>query len=365
MITLSLRVLIRPVPVQVPQVNSCTRMLLGNFIQRFHKRTKDNKKQATIATMKAKSNIPSSRHVRKEKSTRRSHVGPLIHHSELRKKDILLGRGISRFKHPGNIAYRALIDSRLGCYLKGDRTVKSRVVLDIINELKRNNCRFLQKHKDGEWQEVDFGVAREKVGHSIRDTFKMEGRFGFQDKKFQIFDQNATFGRIFDYITENYAMIALELSQGGGGLTDTRNLTWPGKHVSKCAFAEEEDSVPETISEKDDDSSMSVGSVSDANDRDLTQDDSRHQVHHKKTATPMLSSTRRECFVQNYISKLNEEVKRFEQLDNLDFQRDTTMNFFLTSMASIEDWVDLNTSCSERPDDDWSKYLQGLTGLSL
>lgn len=314
--------------------------------------------------MKAKSNISSSRRARKEKLTRRSHVGPLIHDSELRTKDVLLGRGISRFKHPGNIAYRALVDSRLACYLNGDRTVKSGVVSDIIKEIKSNNCRFLQKRKDGEWQEVDLGVAREKVGHSIRDTFKMEGRLGFQDRMIHIFDHTASFGQIFDYITDNYAMIALELSRRGD-LTNTSKSMRPGKHPLKCPVAEE-DTVPETISEKDDDSSMSTGSDSDVNESDVLQDEvSRHPVQHETTATLSLSTTRRETFVRNYISKLNEEAKHLEQLDNLDYQRDTAVKFFLTSMASIDDWVDLDTACSERPDDNWSHYMQGLTTLCL
>jgi hypothetical protein len=303
-------------------------------------------------TTKAKSNIPSSWHARREKSTRRSQVGPSIKNSDLRKTDILLGRGLSRFKHPGNVAYRALIDSRLECYFNGDRTVKSGVVLDIVRELKSNDCRFLQKDKGGAWQEVDLRVAREKVGHSIRDTFKMEGRFDFQDKMVQIFDHTAQFGQIFDYIVDNYAMIVLELSRRGGFINKQKSAL-PEKNALECAFPEE-GTVPKTMSEKEDDSLMSTGSdCSDDNVSDILQDDSRHQERHENTPSPMTSSTR-DSLVRNFISRLNEEAKQLEQLDNLDYQRDTTVTLFLTSMASrIEDWIDLDTVCSEGPDDDW------------
>lgn len=187
---------------------------------------------------------------------------PLIPLNQLTKLDILLGRGKERFKQMGNIAYRAFISSRRGWYYSLDRTGKSRMVLEIVDEIQGNGGRFLKNmgnflSQGPVFQEVPLQVAREKVGHSIRDGVKAMHSYPFEVEMNDIFDEQCSFGDIFSYVIGNYETIVKQLRQQEGNA----QRYYSKKSQQVCSY-DEEDRVPETISEPDNVSSTGTKTIS-------------------------------------------------------------------------------------------------------
>jgi len=121
--------------------------------------------------------------------------------------DVLCGRGMgSRFTHPGNQRFRAFCAARLEEYTTAPRrAMKTRIVKEIVRQVHDNGGRFLvfgsNQHRGGDsseetenedadkpkknrktskkkssvanaccWYQATYEVAREKVGHTLRDA---------------------------------------------------------------------------------------------------------------------------------------------------------------------------------------------------
>jgi len=88
--------------------------------------------------------------------------------------DILLGKERASFNHSGNKRFRVIINQNLDRYMTvPTKTIKSRLIRDIYDEMKKTGFRFFKKdnHTDT-WHEINDQLAREKVSHALRDRVK-------------------------------------------------------------------------------------------------------------------------------------------------------------------------------------------------
>jgi len=84
--------------------------------------------------------------------------------------DVCSGRGKRNWNHPGNIAFRDLIQSNVYPYIHAEtKNDKTAIVCRIVDDLRNEGCRFLQKNKAGCWYDIGEAKVRDKVGHSLRD----------------------------------------------------------------------------------------------------------------------------------------------------------------------------------------------------
>lgn len=90
--------------------------------------------------------------------------------------DILLGRGKTSFNNKGNRSFRVFVGLHLRSYMEANsRLEKTKVVNFVCQEIIDSGGRFL-KNKDNDpdvWIQVSQKVAREKVGHALRDAVTM------------------------------------------------------------------------------------------------------------------------------------------------------------------------------------------------
>jgi len=99
----------------------------------------------------------------------------LIPHS----KDILLGRGRPYQLYPGNLALGDMINLNKAQYAISKKMDKKTITAEIVTNIHNSGGRFLKrdycpKHKNIDWEEVDFETARLKVSHSFRTTTKSQ-----------------------------------------------------------------------------------------------------------------------------------------------------------------------------------------------
>jgi len=92
--------------------------------------------------------------------------------------DILLGRGKTSFNHVGNRRFRVFIDIHLQRYMDAQsRMEKTLVVNSVVEAIQDGGGRFLkQDTKTKKWHKVSAKMAREKVGHALRDGVGMQMR---------------------------------------------------------------------------------------------------------------------------------------------------------------------------------------------
>jgi hypothetical protein len=99
--------------------------------------------------------------------------GPKIFVEEVEETDVLLGKQRDAFNHVGNRNFRDLIHENWERYnnSKG-RCERTAIVVQIVRFLREEKqVRFLKKDASkGQWFIVHDSVAREKVGHAIRDA---------------------------------------------------------------------------------------------------------------------------------------------------------------------------------------------------
>jgi hypothetical protein len=103
-------------------------------------------------------------------------LGLKVPKEEIKRHDVLLGRSQLSARHTGNIAFRALIDSRLRLYSEATtKSSKTHIVVMVTNCVYESGGRFLflEDQSLGLWAEVDRRYAREKVGNSLRDGVKV------------------------------------------------------------------------------------------------------------------------------------------------------------------------------------------------
>jgi hypothetical protein len=95
------------------------------------------------------------------------------------KHDIMCGRGADIYCHPGNMAFRNVINHNLHRYwATRSKLEKSQVVVEILHVLRSEPVKFIRfdKHKQ-RWYTLGDEDAKRKIGQSIRDiTHQLEPR---------------------------------------------------------------------------------------------------------------------------------------------------------------------------------------------
>jgi hypothetical protein len=86
---------------------------------------------------------------------------------------ILLGRGPTRYLHPGNVTFRDLVKSFATYYsVEACKADKMLVIREIFSILLNAGYRFLYQSnaKGGDWIECTTEMAMRKIQHTLRDT---------------------------------------------------------------------------------------------------------------------------------------------------------------------------------------------------
>lgn len=87
--------------------------------------------------------------------------------------DVLFHRGKSCQYHPGNVAFRGMLESKKRQHLAANQTMKKEIAWEIMAEVERRKGRFLSWDKSGWWVEFnDRTEVRHKVATSLRDFNK-------------------------------------------------------------------------------------------------------------------------------------------------------------------------------------------------
>lgn len=96
---------------------------------------------------------------------------PLPDPFEPRDQDVCCGRGKRNWNHTGNIQFRNLIQSNVDAYISAPtKTDKTSVVMGIVDQVRKGGSLFVKQDEDtGRWYDIGDSLAREKVGHSLRD----------------------------------------------------------------------------------------------------------------------------------------------------------------------------------------------------
>jgi hypothetical protein len=82
--------------------------------------------------------------------------------------DIICGRG-KNSSHPGNIRFNELVSSKKAAYQQApSREEKTKITLDILQQLQNESCRFVLKDETNVWSVVHETYAKEKISHSLR-----------------------------------------------------------------------------------------------------------------------------------------------------------------------------------------------------
>jgi hypothetical protein len=92
--------------------------------------------------------------------------------SQVRENDVIFERGGFSVKHPGNKAYRAIIDEIRPVYKStNSRKRKSELVDSIINFImKKHDGRFLVRDNDKtQWTTIGISLVRLKISQALRD----------------------------------------------------------------------------------------------------------------------------------------------------------------------------------------------------
>lgn len=83
--------------------------------------------------------------------------------SNFTETDVLFGRGRAIEKHPGNRAFRLYIQQYSDEYSKASRAVKSYMLSDILESVKRRGVRMFKFSEGGIWQQADDKEMKLKV----------------------------------------------------------------------------------------------------------------------------------------------------------------------------------------------------------
>lgn len=83
--------------------------------------------------------------------------------------DILCGKDKTYGKHPGNQAYRRMIEDRATSYaIENSKQIKMNVTKEIVATLQNAGARFLRKTHSCKWEEISNQQARDKTSHALR-----------------------------------------------------------------------------------------------------------------------------------------------------------------------------------------------------
>lgn len=132
--------------------------------------------------------------------------------------DVILARGRGAFSHPGNKRFRKIMSARLEAYSKATtKKSKSRVVSEIIFQVRMYGDFVKQDPKTGAFDIVSDRMAREKVGQGLRDALHNEYKSSTRAKKrkrvaaqqvqdtfmYNVISQNAEVTEIIAAVTEH------------------------------------------------------------------------------------------------------------------------------------------------------------------
>lgn len=92
--------------------------------------------------------------------------------------DVVCGRGKGSYNRIGNKKFRELVTSYIPAYLKArTKFDKSTILHEIIDKVRAKHnpdtgrpANFVKFHKKTGWTEIGEGLAREKVGHAMREA---------------------------------------------------------------------------------------------------------------------------------------------------------------------------------------------------
>jgi hypothetical protein len=88
--------------------------------------------------------------------------------------DVVLGRGKGSYNAPGCKKLRAIIRESVPEYLaarsKFDKTTVLSRIVDTVQSQNNYTAKFVKKDVNGMWCEISNDQAREKVGHTMRET---------------------------------------------------------------------------------------------------------------------------------------------------------------------------------------------------
>ena len=93
--------------------------------------------------------------------------------------DVIVNRGKHSYNHIGNRRYRLTIEMNTDRYSKAATKLdKSIVVNEIVDTFRSGSGGggFVKKTQDGQWVEIGDQLAREKVGHALRDSIQARQR---------------------------------------------------------------------------------------------------------------------------------------------------------------------------------------------
>jgi len=85
---------------------------------------------------------------------------------------LISGKG--SYNKPGNKRFREIvkhyIPEYVGARTKFDKSTVLQKIIDIVREQNNGTARFIKQNKDGTWFEISDDAAREKVGHTLRES---------------------------------------------------------------------------------------------------------------------------------------------------------------------------------------------------
>ena len=85
----------------------------------------------------------------------------------------ICSRGKAAFDSIGNRRLRILLAINLKRYVEGDRLERSKILTSIVDQIYQAKGRFVKKDDNGEWREIGYEPARDKVGHTFRDALRL------------------------------------------------------------------------------------------------------------------------------------------------------------------------------------------------
>jgi hypothetical protein len=87
--------------------------------------------------------------------------------------DVVCGRGKGSYNRPGNRRFRTIVQLHMGEYQasgKVDKTMVLNRIMDLVQAQNEGTARFVKRGNDGLFTVISDDLAREKVGHAIRET---------------------------------------------------------------------------------------------------------------------------------------------------------------------------------------------------
>jgi len=100
---------------------------------------------------------------------------------------VIIGRGKVVLEHPGNICFRALIDSTLEEYSAANtKSLKSKILYRILNQVRTNSVNEIgfvkQDKKSGSWQAIEDAAARICIAQAFRDRLSKHYKSSKENK---------------------------------------------------------------------------------------------------------------------------------------------------------------------------------------